>query len=69
MAKGGGKSSRSASSGQFVTQRYANSHKSTTVTETRGGGSTGGTHRSAGTGKFVTDSYAKAHPATTIKDS
>lgn len=63
------KSSRSAGSGRFVTSRYARSHKSTTVTEVRGGGSTGGTYRSARTGRFVTDAYGKSHPGTTIKDS
>lgn len=63
------KSFRSAGSGRFVTSKYATSHKSTTVSETRGGGSTGGTYRSAGTGRFVKSSYGKSHPNTTIKDS
>ncbi|MCX7305149.1 MAG: hypothetical protein NTV73_12565 [Hyphomicrobiales bacterium] len=69
MAKGSGKNYRSAGSGQFVTPAEAKSKPSTTVSETRGGGSTGGTHRSAKTGQFVTDSYAAKHPKTTIKDS
>ncbi|MCB1474049.1 MAG: hypothetical protein KDJ68_14540 [Rhodobiaceae bacterium] len=71
MAKssGGGKNFRSAKTGQFVTESFANSHKATTLGEARGGGSTGGTHRSAKTGQFVTDGYAKRHPSTTIKDS
>jgi len=68
-ATGGGKNHRSAKSGQFVTKKYADTHPSTTLGETRGGGSTGGTHRSAKTGKFVTDEFAKKHPSTTIKDS
>lgn len=63
------KSSRSAGTGRFVTASYASSHKSTTVTETRGGGSTNGTNRSAVSGKFVMQSYANRHPGTTVKDS
>jgi hypothetical protein len=63
------KSSRSAGTGRFVTSGYANSHKSTAVTETRGAGSAGGTFRSAKTGRFVTDAYGKSHPGTTIKDN
>lgn len=71
MAKrsGGGKNYRSAVSGQFVKKSTATRNPSTTVGETRGGGSTGGTHRSAKTGKFVTSGYAKRNPSTTIRDS
>jgi hypothetical protein len=69
MAKGSGKSFRSAGSGQFVTKNYAGKNPSTTLGETRGGGSTGGTHRSAKSGEFVSASYAAKHPKTTIKDS
>ena len=70
MAKSsGGKDYRSAGTGQFVTKGFAAKHPSTTLGETRGGGSTGGAHRSAGTGRFVSDAYAAKHPRTTIKDS
>lgn len=60
---------RSAGSGQFVTKSQATRSPSTTVSETRGGGSTHGAHRSAKTGEFVTPAYAAKHPKTTIKDS
>ncbi len=63
------KNYRSAGSGRFVTKSQAAHRPSTTVGETRGGGSTGGTHRSAKTGEFVTRAYAAKHPKTTIKDS
>ena len=69
MAKGGGKSFRSAGTGQFVTKSYSKSHPATTLAETRGGGSTHGTHRSAKSGAFVSAAYAAKHPTTTIKDS
>lgn len=71
MAKGtgGGKNYRSAKSGRFVTKTTAVRHPSTTVAETRGGGSTHGTHRSAVSGKFVKPGYAKRNPSKTIKDS
>ncbi len=69
MAKGGGKNFRSAGTGQFVTKGFAAKHPATTLGETRGGGSTNGTHRSAKSGEFVSASYAKKHPGTTIKDS
>jgi len=63
------KNHRSAGTGRFVTPAEAKSKPSTTVSETRGGGSTGGTHRSAKTGEFVSAAYAATHPKTTIKDS
>jgi hypothetical protein len=63
------KNFRSAGTGRFVTPKYAASHKSTTVGETRGGGSTGGTYRSASSGRFVKSGYGKSHPKTTVKDS
>jgi hypothetical protein len=66
---GKGKSHRSAASGRFVTKGAASRHPATTVTESRGGGSTHGSHRSAVTGKFVEEGYAKRHPTTTLKDS
>lgn len=64
-----GKNYRSAKSGRFVTEGYANKHPSTTLGETRGGGSTHGTHRSAKTGEFVKASYANRNKSTTVKDS
>jgi hypothetical protein len=71
MAKGSGtgKNYRSAKSGEFVTKTYAGKHPSTTLSETRGGGSTHGVHRSAKTGEFVKPGYAGRHKSTTIKDS
>ena len=63
------KNYRSAGSGKFVTKSQATRSPSTTVGETRGGGSTHGVHRSAKTGEFVTPSYAAKNPKTTIKDS
>ncbi|EIM31133.1 hypothetical protein MicloDRAFT_00001210 [Microvirga lotononidis] len=67
--KGGGGSYRSAISGRFVTATHGKRSPSTTVRETRGGGSTGGTYRSASSGRFVTTKHGKANPNTTIKDS
>ncbi|MCP3056601.1 hypothetical protein [Aurantimonas marianensis] len=69
MAKGGGKSHRSAGTGKFVTKAYANRNPKTTVGETRGGGSTHGAHRSAITGKFVGPAAAGRWPDRTIRDS
>ena len=63
------KNYRSAGNGRFVTKNQATRSPSTTVAETRGGGSTHGAHRSAVTGKFVTPSYAAKNPGKTIKDS
>jgi hypothetical protein len=63
------KNYRSAGTGRFVTKSQATRNPSKTVAETRGGGSTNGTHRSAVTGKFVTPSYAAKNPGKTIKDS
>ncbi|MDP3895588.1 MAG: hypothetical protein Q8Q62_02815 [Mesorhizobium sp.] len=69
MAKSSGKSFRSAGSGQFVTKGFAARHPATTLGETRGGGSTNGTHRSAKSGEFVSAAYAAKHPKTTIRDN
>jgi hypothetical protein len=69
VAKGSGKNYRSAGSGQFVKKSYADKHPSTTVGETRGGGSTHGAHRSARSGKFMPAGYAGRNPSKTIKDS
>lgn len=63
------KNHRSAGSGRFVTKSQAIRSPSTTVSETRGGGSTHSTHRSAVSGKFVTSGYATKNPGKTIKDS
>jgi hypothetical protein len=63
------KNYRSAGSGRFVTKSQATRSPSTTVGETRGGGSTHGTHRSAVSGKFVTPNHAAKNPGKTIKDS
>lgn len=62
-----GKNYRSAKTGKFVSEKYANSHPATTLGEARGGGSTGSS-RSAKTGRFVSDKYAKTHPTTTVKE-
>jgi hypothetical protein len=65
----GGKNYRSAKTGQFVTRRTADRNPTTTVGETRGGGSTHGAYRSAITGKFVGKPAAARWPDKTIKDS
>lgn len=65
----GGKNYRSAKTGKFVTKRAADRNPTTTVGETRGGGSTHGAHRSAITGKFVGKPAAARWPDKTIKDS
>jgi hypothetical protein len=62
------KDHRSAENGRFVKESYAKSHKDTTVSEERGGGSTHGAHRSAASGRFVKAEEAKANPKTTLKD-
>ena len=63
------KNHRSAISGRFVTERKAVANPKTTVSETRGGGSTNGAHRSAITGKFVGPAAAARWPKNTVKDS
>lgn len=59
---------RSASTGKFVSKATVARHPARTLTETRGGGSTGSA-RSAATGKFVTRSHARRHPGTTVTES
>jgi hypothetical protein len=63
------KDHRSSESGRFVKESYAKEHKDTTVSEKRGGGSTGGAHRDASTGRFVDETKAKANPKGTLKES
>jgi len=63
------KNYRSANSGRFVTEGKAAANPKTTVSETRGGGSTHGAHRSAITGKFVNNAAAARWPNKTIKDN
>ncbi len=62
-----GKNYRSAKTGRFVTKKYAESHKATTLAEDREGGPTGRS-RSAKTGAFVTKTFAKKHTATTVDE-
>ncbi|MEF2552246.1 hypothetical protein VQ042_12855 [Aurantimonas sp. A2-1-M11] len=69
MKSGSGKTFRDAGSGQFVTKSQATKHPKTTVSETRGGGSTHGAHRSAITGRFVGPAVAGRWPDRTIRDS
>ncbi|MEP0507240.1 MAG: hypothetical protein ABJD38_00820 [Aurantimonas coralicida] len=52
-----------------MTKSYAETHPHTTISETRGGGSTHGAHRSAITGRFVGPAAAGRWPDRTIKDS
>ena len=66
--KGTGRSTRSAISGRYVTAKHGKASPRTTVSEVRGGGSTG-RHRSAASGRFVTEKYGKAHPRTTVSES
>lgn len=63
------KNHRSSESGRFVKESYAKEHKDTTVSEERGGGSSGGAYRSASSGRFVKEKDAKANPKGTLKDS
>ena len=63
------KDHRSSESGRFLKESYAKEHKDTTVSEKRGGGSTGGAYRDASSGKFVKEEEAKANPKGTLKDS
>ncbi|MCC4298974.1 MAG: hypothetical protein ABJF67_20970 [Aurantimonas coralicida] len=69
MTTDSGKTFRNAGSGQYVTKSYAETHPHTTISETRGGGSTHGAHRSAITGRFVGPAAAGRWPDRTIKDS
>ncbi len=62
-----GKNHRSSKTGRFVTESYANRHKSTTLAETRGGQPTERS-RSAKTGQFVTEPFARRHPSTTVRE-
>jgi ribosomal protein L6P/L9E len=67
--KGSGTHTRSAVSGQYVSNSYGRSHPNTTVREAAGPhGSSGPHYRSAVSGKYVTPSYGKSHPRTTVKD-
>lgn len=67
--KGSGTHTRSAVSGQYVTNTYGNRHPNTTVREAAGGkGSSGPHYRSAVSGQYVTNRYGKSHPNTTVKD-
>lgn len=61
------KDHRSSESGRYVKESYAKEHKDTTVTETRGGGSTGA-YRDASSGRFVEEKAAKANPKGTLKN-
>jgi hypothetical protein len=56
----------SASTGRFVSDRYAASHPGTTVSVTSGARPTNAA-RDAGTGRFVTDRYAATHPSSTVE--
>jgi len=68
-SKGSGSHTRSAISGQYVSNGYGNRHPNTTVREAAGPhGSSGPHYRSAVSGKYVTTSYGKSHPRTTVKD-
>ncbi|GLO70470.1 hypothetical protein MACH17_19870 [Phaeobacter inhibens] len=63
-----GKNHRSAKTGEFVSAKFAKSHPATTLSEKRGGGSTGSA-RSSKTGKFVSNRFAKRNPSTTVQES
>ncbi len=62
------KSSRSASTGRYVTPATASRHPRTTVTENGGNNSSGTHHRSAVTGRFVTPATTARHPRTTVTE-
>ena len=63
-----GKNHRSAKTGKFVSAKFARTHPATTLSEKRGGGSTGSA-RSAKSGKFVSSKFAKRNPTTTVRES
>jgi ribosomal protein L6P/L9E len=68
-SKGSGTHTRSAVSGQYVSNSYGNRHPSTTVREAGGpSGSSGPHYRSAKSGQYVTNNYGKSHPNTTVKE-
>jgi ribosomal protein L6P/L9E len=67
--KGSGTHTRSAVTGQYVSNSYGNRHPSTTVREAAGpSGSSGPHYRSAVTGQYVTTHHGKSHPNTTVKE-
>jgi ribosomal protein L6P/L9E len=68
-SKGSGTHTRSAVTGQYVSNSYGNRHPSTTVREAAGpSGSSGPHYRSAVTGQYVTTHHGKSHPRTTVKE-
>lgn len=68
MARSGTRA-RSAGTGRFITKAHAARSPRTTLVESAGARSSGGTYRSARTGQFVTTKHGKASPNTTIKDA
>lgn len=67
--KGSGGHARSAVSGQYVSQSYANRHPYTTVREAPGpSGSSGPHYRSAKTGQYISSNYGRLHPNTTVRE-
>lgn len=58
---------RSAKNGKFVTKKFANTHKATTLGEKVGGGPTGRS-RSAKNGQFVSKETANKRPSTTVTE-
>ena len=61
MARGG-RASRSAKTGRYVSKATAARHPRTTVTEIKSGKGGGKAHRSAITGRYVTEGTARRHP-------
>lgn len=68
-SKGSGTHTRSAVTGQYVSNSYGNRHPSTTVREAEGpSGSSGPHYRSASSGRYVTTRHGESHPRTTVKE-
>lgn len=68
MARGG-RASRSAKTGRYVSKATAARHPRTTVTESKSGKGGGTAHRSAISGRYVTKGTAKRHPDTTVTEN
>ena len=62
------KVTRDAGSGKFVSDKYAQKHPKTTVSQTTGQGDHPERNRDVRTGQFVTEEQAQKHPKTTISE-
>ncbi|GAB3991044.1 hypothetical protein [Nocardioides marmoraquaticus] len=69
MARGSGKSYRSARTGRYVTKATATRSPRTTVAESGGNKGSGKAYRSAISGRYVTKGTAQRHPGTTVTEN